>query len=75
MEVDMTMACFRILVGRASCLKYTVQEGNQKDLKEEDVIVVTKTPNQNKDLVDSVSFVLESQGIIIQTLDGRQLTA
>ena len=41
----MTMACFRILVGRASCLKYTVQEGNQKDLKDEDVIVVTKTPN------------------------------
>ena len=75
MEVDMSITSFRMSLGRASCLQYELQEGNQSSAfnKEEDVTIVTKSSQQTANsLTDSISFVLDSRGgITIETLDGR----
>lgn len=75
MEVDMSTASFRLMVGRASCLQYQLRGGRRGEDDEESAIVVTKTTPMHKDHVDSVAFVLESQGVLIESLDGRQLAA
>lgn len=75
MEVDMTMACFRLMVGRASCLQYQSQDANRPVSDKEAAIVVTKATPMHKNHVDSVAFILESRGVLIETLDGRQLAA
>lgn len=75
MEVDMSMACFRLMVGRASCLQYQLRDSKRGEGDDEGAVVVTKATPRHKDHVDSVAFVLESQGVLIESLDGRQLAA
>lgn len=57
MEVDMSMACFRLMVGRASCLQYQLRDSKRGDGDDEGAIVVAKaTPRHKEMLILWLSF-------------------